>query len=734
MYDRWGQLTAVREKVQASEYRATDYQYDDLGRLIATWLPPHEVGAARAVTQLRYDAAGDVRREIDAAGRVTERLYDRLNRIVSLHEPLDVLGLDDSSAGIDPLSTRDTSYHYFPDGNIELQIDPTGGVTRRAFDNRGKKILEIAPHGERSRWEFDRVGNETLVMDGSGNVTRFVFDALDRPVAEVLYVGNAVLSRTQAYDSMGDLVSVTDRNGREIRYGYDGAGRRVSEQWVGDPSQYSASYQYSARGELTNAADTQSMYTWQYHPSGVVDAQQLRVNVLPNKLFEAVHRHDSALQRESTTWKVNGQAEYVVGFDRDDRGRVEKVTQTGVVPSQVTRKEVTLSHTIDDRLASVLRETVRATGRTSIGHSQYEYYNDGLLGSIVHAGREPEGAWNTHAYKYDRQGRVALAESAQGKAEHFGYDPGGQLLSRDTSDDAPTEDESFRYDDSGNRMGDVHPHNQLFEDAVGRYSYDREGNVLERWRFEPIKALLPMPDVNGSLSIFVPALVRGWYRLRLNEVELLSLSEPGPVLVRIGYSQSVADDQIGIWPNFVELAVVQSNLVELGNSRYQLSESFADIPLPVNLLDAFLVVQVERLGAGIISVSGGVAHWDELDEIQRFTWDHRNRLASAEVLTADIAATSAVMVPNPRNRSVLVTAQPLHRVRYVYDVLDERIAKLFDLSTRYLSEVNVSVEGHVVADYRSDGTLLRRHLYGPAVDQLLVTEEVAVDGSAQRLV
>jgi RHS repeat-associated protein len=92
-------------------------------------------------------------------------------------------------------------------------------------------------------------------------------------------------------------------------------------------------------------------------------------------------------------------------------------------------------------------------------------------------------------------------------------------------------------------------------------------------------------------------------------------------------------------------------------------------------------------------------------EQQEYTWDHRNRLV--EVVTKD--ATDTVT----------------KKVAYEYDAFDRRVHKRVDETgngTWDRGEQYVYDGEHIALVFDDDGDLIRRNLFGPAIDQILASE------------
>ncbi|ATB43557.1 hypothetical protein CYFUS_009037 [Cystobacter fuscus] len=112
------------------------------------------------------------------------------------------------------------------DGNPLTDESPFGRV-EYAYDEEGRMVRMVSPHGETLEYEYDEDGRLGLVRDWGRNETRFRY-APGGTVSEIRY-GNGLLE-TQSYASTGRLAHacVVSQNGRtlsEQRYEYDSCER-----------------------------------------------------------------------------------------------------------------------------------------------------------------------------------------------------------------------------------------------------------------------------------------------------------------------------------------------------------------------------------------------------------------------------------------------------------------------------------------------------------------------------
>lgn len=211
-YDADGRVAAVTD---AAGNRAT--QSWDPGSFTGTF-----TDARGFVAQITYDALGNLLREVDSLGGVTERTY--------------------ADARHPHLETAIT--------------DARGNRTAYTYDARGNRLTESRPGNRRvTTWTYDEWNRITQVSYATGHIERRTYDAVGRLVA----VQAPSRSYALTYTAQGLVASFTDPLGSIYRYEYDGAGRRPTRVIL--PGGLSQEFAYTARGELRRVVD----------PSGAVN-------------------------------------------------------------------------------------------------------------------------------------------------------------------------------------------------------------------------------------------------------------------------------------------------------------------------------------------------------------------------------------------------------------------------------------------------------------------------------
>ena len=445
VYDSYRHLSTSTEVISNASDRTTTYRHDRLGQLVAQIAPAPGVLSLPTVNFLFYDAAGNVRFQLDEsqsfdyllAGspdllsgkssfqNVKESRYDNLGRLASTILP-------NPGGSIDTSQTRaETQYVYDDANNLEYQIlvnvnqpDPQIGttadrITRNVYDNRNQLITSVGanpgrnynsgflPSGQQNqsvvRSTYDALGNLATVSDGryadSANAqTKFEYDALNRlvkttsptptgasstPVSTAVYFDDGQLKSTSTPGPNGNTLTKTNT--------YDGFGRRVSEQ---NPDGITASIEYDRRDNIKV--------------------------VKRNQVAQAVNWYDD-LNRLIATDSINpdavsyGVSTYTVYNEAGD-----------VLETLDFAGDVNLAHLADNRITSseiaAMQSAVWARARAGGGES---------------LAAQDSSARKTQHF-YDNQGRIYKTLSP-GKSKQdgenlvstdFAYDPRGLVLSR----------------------------------------------------------------------------------------------------------------------------------------------------------------------------------------------------------------------------------------------------------------------------------------------------------------
>ncbi|MBW4720714.1 RHS repeat-associated core domain-containing protein [Saccharothrix obliqua] len=431
-------------------------QYDERGLLLARSAsgagvdPENPAATGLALESHVYDAAGRVRRSVDAIGRITTFTY-----------------YDD---GLPATVVREN-------GNVTLEdhtYDPAGHETRRVTTGGITTVNTFDPMGFQTSSTFDPAGvnrSVTFQRDADGNPTRverrgaadpnrvetatFEYDPASNLTRQHDHlVPGTAFTTAYDYDDRGLQIAVTDRRGLTSERSYDATGALVSvttpatEVW--DAGVRTASFRgtrtlgRNAFGEVTHDRDAAGgVTTSEFDPMGRATAVTLPDYTPPGgAVIRATTR---------TTYDVAGRAvqvkdplDRVTTYDYDPYGRVLSVTrpQVGDVPS--------VARVTYDRVGEPRSVTDPAGGRTLYT------YDD--LGRRVTSTKVDRSSGQTLYYTtttgYDQAGNATSVTNPMGAVSTAAYNAAGEVL---TAADATSRATTFAYDIVGRQSRTTDP-------------------------------------------------------------------------------------------------------------------------------------------------------------------------------------------------------------------------------------------------------------------------------------
>ena len=443
----------------------TEYAYDTLNRLTRiTEADPDGIGPLPSpVTKFVYDAAGNRITTIDAEDSVTQMEYDEMGRRTAM---TDSLG-------------QTTRYFYDEVGNRIATVDPLANVRRAVHDARGRIVESIDANGDTTTYRYDLDNNLLRITDPVGNETRFRYDQRNRLTSEIDPLGQRIRN---VYDAANQRVRRTDRNGRVSDFEYDDLGRRTGETWLNPDGTVAneLAYAYDAVGNLLTAADNASEFSYSFDfRNRVLTKDNAGSPNAPNVVL--TYTYDDVGNVLSVTDTVDGQAGATTSYQYDALNRTTRITQSG---ADVSDKRVALAYNEIGQFAAIDRFGDLA-GQDLVVGTRYEYDELNRLVDLRHTDAAADDL-AFYEYTYDASNRIRQIISTDGIAD-YEYDAADQLVRSDYSA-ATLADESYQYDENGNRV-DSHLHgtgyetgaaNRLLGDGTYDYAYDAEGNMTRR--------------------------------------------------------------------------------------------------------------------------------------------------------------------------------------------------------------------------------------------------------------
>ena len=370
-YDRAGRLVAVVDANGNTTTRRllahTGLGGSDpivLGQYLDTGSSTVLIGQAQAV-----DAFGDVRRLIDGEGRIEERTYDKMSRLIAIKRPRDATSFSEQFYAYDGISRRIQEWNSHLTSSVKATTD---------YDAFGRVIKTVALGGDATDYSYTWSNSgATGGMATYGSLTKVTtIDARDssnnrRTSTEVTDYFGRVIDRVDygghdyafTFNKAGQLVTQTNNVGQTISHSYYNTGLRAGATAVA----YDGVYQY-----LNTTVDAEYAY-----------------DLNGNRVFE--HQEVSYWREERDTESPPESPVYV-WVEQEDR-----VLQDSVVHYDALNRMVSLDDAASNEVASA---------PVSI---DYEYDR---VGNLVHMDAEydPIGDGDPGSqeywYKYDALNRL----------------------------------------------------------------------------------------------------------------------------------------------------------------------------------------------------------------------------------------------------------------------------------------------------------------------------------------
>ncbi len=435
-------------------------------------------GSLDRLTRSYYDRDGRELYTINAAGIVTQRLFDangNVTRLRILSTPALTGTYANTAAVVSALGAAATTINstdrvqwtaFDLRGRVEFTVNGLGAVIRNTYDAGGNLVRMTAFATLRSTTEatdlaslqtwagsnvnatrdrttlfwYDAAGRSRFTLDAEGYLTEKRYSDAGRQDISIVYAGkpaglsasstlanvvsaaNAVAvvandqNTTSLYDAAGRLIRVTDALGRSEHYGYDEVGNQTSF----------TSKKASAAGEAA--------YTWNYE----YDANG-------RMTFERTPAVDSTFVTQSSPTAAlsvsTSNARLVTKFEYDALGNLRfKREAFGTTLERATEYQYDeLGRQTRTNLPSVgVSVYDSAAGDTALGNGATvartdlaapSLYTEVAYNTFGDAYRSRDVAGN-YSYKvYDSLGRVTYSTDTENYVTKFGYDAFGNQTS-----------------------------------------------------------------------------------------------------------------------------------------------------------------------------------------------------------------------------------------------------------------------------------------------------------------
>lgn len=522
-YDAAGRLVARTEAADTARAVTTRMRYDGLGHLIATvearGVELAEQDSDWALSQRKasglVDANGQARLSASLTQAERESLLARYTSFKAYDSNGRVIRETDALGGV-----KLTEYDAF--GNVKAITDSRGYRGTFAYDALNRLTLQIDPEGQATTTGYTLGDKIASVTQGSA-VTSFVYDKLDRLIRTTDAEG---YSETRDWNNLGELTKLTNKLGGVTEYDHDRLGRLVWQRQSsgtaslpGTPANVTNSYEYDGRGNLIRSTEAAGLpeqrvtiYTYDAAnrllvkalqvPSGSAAAPAL-VNLETN-VYDArgnlIETRDANGHRKLawyderdrkiaemdavgtlTTWTYTAGAQAVAKTVYADALALPS-TPGGTPPvplNPLNARQTQFEFDANGRLtASTIRS--QTIGRYNVDNGQYQLSTADIVSRQVYdaAGNvvqvvDPNG--NVTRFWYDRLGQKILQVDAEGYGTAWRYDANGHVLTETRF----AQRAAGLLDPAADGVSLAAAWTASSEDRITRYSYDRNGRLLE---------------------------------------------------------------------------------------------------------------------------------------------------------------------------------------------------------------------------------------------------------------
>jgi RHS repeat-associated protein len=369
-------------------------------------------GGASQITELTYNAQGEVTAVTDPLGRRTTYSYDTNG--LDLLEARQVV-----SGGTDLLGSFADYTLHLP----ETITDGAGNDTTITYNSFRQPLTITNAKSETTTFVYETTTQNLLTVTGpvSGATTTFTYDAFNRVESvegsdgyEVVYAYDALdrltsrtypdaTTETFTYSRL-DVVQAKDRLGRISRHFYDGYGRRIATR---DPAGRTISQVWCECGSMEALIDGKGQRTsWDRDVQGRV-TREIRADGTTDTLYT----YDLTGRLKTITDPMDQVTTF--SYNNDD-----SLASTGFTNETIATPDI--SHTYETYYP---RPATMVDGN---GTTTYTYKAAGTNGAANLASVDGPFSSDTISYTYDELGRV-LTRMLNGTGTEITYDALGRL-------------------------------------------------------------------------------------------------------------------------------------------------------------------------------------------------------------------------------------------------------------------------------------------------------------------
>ncbi|NRD75045.1 RHS domain-containing protein [Shewanella sp. VB17] len=509
------------------------YQHDDNARLVK------EVDADGGEYLKRYDDKGRLVSESDPLGNTTQLVYNQQGEMTAKIAPNgEPTQFSYKNGELVKVRQGKAVWQYQRDGhgNITRQCDPMGQVTDYTYNDHGllksiryfdksehsfswnlsgELIDETTPQGEVIRYRYDILGRLRRRQDSLG-IAEMHYDLGGRLTKQVLPGGKV---RHYAYNAYHKLTSFTDEQGRCTRYEYQGSSHLLGRKINPDGSQVNYGYDnpFNFLSEVVN--ERGERYQIEYSPTGHVSRE---LSFDGRECLYQYDKHTQLIAKTERAANANHNVHHLATSDckHDHHANgdlaasvpVELRTEYAYDPlGNMTGKTLSDGQHIDYRYDEQGRLIEANDGQWPL------VYRYDLCGRLI----EEHQGWASLGYGYDDMGRMSHMVLPDGQRIDYGFNRG--LLSEITLNGAQLSKHEYQatglevsrqqgalnsryYHDEQGRLAEHRLSQQGHEKLHRRYHYSGAGNLTKtedsqrgetQYQYDPLDRLV---EVRGGID------------------------------------------------------------------------------------------------------------------------------------------------------------------------------------------------------------------------------------------
>jgi RHS repeat-associated protein len=414
---------------------STQYHYDEAHRPTATILPDG------STTKIEYRPSATV--TTDPMGRETTTARDEFGRTARVEQ------LDRHPCAGCPSKTYTTKYAYDALDRRTRITDAAGNITETVWDSLGRKISEHDPDRGQHSWSWRDDSTPDTETDGEGQITGWSYDDAGRPIRKTEQADadtrpartiswswdrDPADGQTHGY-SLGRVVRVAHSSpvvsGATDTW-YDRMGRAERTRQCADDSCAELGFSFDQAGRLATIT----------YP----DAQRALSNNSERvtQSYDTAGRLASLTGLDPTTRLINN-TPYATELSYDAVGQLKQLTHSnGLIDSLSYDDSDTGRHWLD---------SIHVTNPASdelLYSAEYQHHPDGKIRTIT----ETQPAPLTQEYQYDDLERLTnVTASDPSRNRSYSYDPIGRMSSSSTAGTYSYGDSAHVHAPTGTQQG-----------------------------------------------------------------------------------------------------------------------------------------------------------------------------------------------------------------------------------------------------------------------------------------